>query len=378
MPPFDLAGLDELDTPTLRKKYYETAQAGLDAASQPATPDQGSLLWQGIIPALAAAVLTKGKSLGFSGTPLLNVLDSANKRADENKKFSVESKLKGAGLYGDLLEKRETTEANTIARQDTLDERIRSDKANESLRGQQIDATRQAHEDSMANVSATRDATQAQRETTNQQAEERNKRGRDSLAQREETALTNRINSRIDREGLSTSKRSFDEFEAILNDPNKGLSAKITAAETLTRGLTGTGKAGQKLDFALAPMDFQGKFTTWTNAITGGAANVMSDAKEEDLRNLARVLKSGMANRLKEIILSEKKNPRPSSELVKRGEYDTVIQKAADTYGISVDDIPTLDPNKKYKSRGNGAILSGAEVMKRANPITFSSWDEVQ
>lgn len=144
MPPnaFGLEGqsfgdfLNQSDTPTLRNKYYDTLDLGLNSAGDPAEIDQGAALWQGIIPALATALLTKGKSLGFSGGPLLGVLDTQQKLAERKKTLSVESKLKGAGLLGEELGRRESLATATANKQEDREQRAELQRENIASREQ--------------------------------------------------------------------------------------------------------------------------------------------------------------------------------------------------------------------------------------------------
>lgn len=105
--------LSGADTGTLRSKYYDTLESGLSDAGAPAELDDTKMLVKGVLPTLAMALLTKGKALGFSGPAIQNVVGAEQKRVDNAQKMSIEAKLKGAGLFGDELGRRETLAVNT-------------------------------------------------------------------------------------------------------------------------------------------------------------------------------------------------------------------------------------------------------------------------
>lgn len=181
MPPVDIGFGDQKigdflslsDTPALREKYYNALQSGLDSATTPAQPDQAALFWQGIVPALATALLTKGKSAQFSGAPMLNVLQNEQKRADDQQKLTIEAKLKGAGLMGDELSRRETLATTAAGRAESLAETTRHNTESEANQKLSIRAAEQAHADSQANMNLTRQQLQEQRKTQNDLASEK-------------------------------------------------------------------------------------------------------------------------------------------------------------------------------------------------------------
>lgn len=341
--------LNVSDTPTLRSKYYDTLQAGLDSASTPAQPDQGNVLWQGIIPALAMALLTKGKSAAFSGGPMLNVLANEQKRADDSQKLTVEAKLKGAGLFGDELGRRETLATATANKEE--DRALRKETHADSIAMQ-----KESLEARMENASATRALAQSNREFQQNMAGTKE-------AESETKDLKEGFDKELKARGLDESYDAVNRVSGILKKDQITNVDMQAVKEALTRALIHSRPANVTMD-NLLPKDATSRVTSLMNDITSGAENPISPDKMQAVRDLVKVLQAENAMAIGKVYEGLKNSP--SGRLLKqRGEFDKTVGAIGGSYGVG---NPGSNAARVY-TLPSGKTVTGQELTSQGYDI---------
>lgn len=360
MPPSDALGLggqgigDFLslsDTPTLRKKYYDSLQGGLDQATQPAQPDQNNLLWQGIVPSLAIALLTKGKSLGFSGAPMLNVLQNEQKRADDEQNLSINAKLKGAGLFGEELGRRETLAASTANKEE--DRQARKDIADQASQDRLSIAAQASADRRFAAEQSGADRDEARKDRQDKTAADQAERfGKDLQTDLQDRKFKDRY------EALQSAKSALSQAES-----GNGI-ALTPLKEAITRYYITGGRQAVNLINQLVPSSAHGDATKALNYVQGTTDLVASPSQLKGLKALIDGADMGLSSELGEVANSHKARLNSEAPLAaKRGGMDVYTDPTKMGYsGLS--HLNDILPTKQYTTP-SGAVISGAEALQR-------------
>ena len=336
------------DTPTLRNKYYSTLEGGLEDASSGVQLDQKNLAWQGIIPALATALLTKGKSLAFSGAPLMNVLGSEQKRAEDQQKLSIEAKLKGAGILGDELGKRETLAATAITKQEDQEQRER---------------------DSIRDSEDKRFSTQLMAETSR------------SNAAMVAAAAAGRNADRDSKQAFSESNTVVDDYEREAKPFREGakqLSQMITLAQTaqenpenakaalgMLAGLSiqisqGGGRVSDKDIALVGGNSADATLNKWQNWIDGGARGTMPEMTPQAIMIASRAMGKALAGSYLETEKKYRKRTEMVSDEGNRKKVNEYLDLGNPFKSASVsDDTKLKGPNGKVATLGELKSLPG-------------------
>lgn len=354
--------LQTSDTPTLRTKYYDAVDKGLSSAGQPATPDQANLTWQGIIPALAAAVITKGKSLGFSGGPLNAVLQNEQKRADDQQTLNINAKLKGAGLLGEELQKRETLASTAAERAAQLEETNRHNTETEANTKLQIEGQTQAHADALA--------------AQNGREQDRQDDRSSKQAQAYGTHIMTELKSRRfqDRyEALQSAQSAMSQVEG-----SGGAVATLPMKEAITRYYLSGGRQAKAIIEGSVPESLQGKATTALNWLTSTNENTVPPEQMKGLRALVDAADIDLSHELKEVSAQFKKRAATEAPALKPDQVKTYTDPSEMGFG-GLKHLQDISPQKSYKSP-NGNVLTGAQVLQQYgnNPGALSHFTEVQ
>lgn len=290
------------DTPTLRSKYYSMLEEGLSGASEPAALDQGNLLWQGLLPTLATAFLTKGKSLGFSGVPIAGVMEREQKRAEQNRSLDIETKLKGAGLIGDTLQQRDALAASTISREED-----RAQRERDSIR----DSEDKRYQ---ANLSA-----ETQKSNAAMMAEAA--KGRDS--DRDRNANFSQSNTIVDdyerdakpyKEGARQLKQMITLAQTAKQNPENAKAAVGMLAGLSIQISQGGGRVSDKDIALVGGSSADATLNKWQNWIDGGARGTMPEMTPESILVASRALGKALSESYLELDKKSKKRTELMSD----------------------------------------------------------------
>lgn len=269
----------QADTPMLRQKYYEMLDSSLNTAAEPAVPDNSALLWQGLLPTLGVALATGGKSFGASGKAVGDVLTREQKRADDNQNFSVNAKLKSAGLLGEELTKRENLQA-------TREERAESRRVQQSQFDERIAETRESRRVSDENADATRAQIGALGQIAAGQRAESGK-DRDAKAAFSET---NTVIDDYEKEAkpikeAATQLRQMDRLIDTINDnPENAKAATGMLAGLSIQISQGGGRVSDKDIALVGGSSADATLNKWKNWMDGGARGTMPEMTPEAIR----------------------------------------------------------------------------------------------
>lgn len=335
------------DTPTLRNKYYDTLGGGLEAASQPAEMDQGAALWQGIVPALAVALMTKGESLGFTGAPLLNVAKNQQELADRNQKLDIEAKLKGAGILGEELGRRETLAVGAAnkeedreqralqAAQSSDDRRYAAELAASTSRG---NAAMMA--DARRDVGADRDAKAA----GNEENTVLDDREREVKPLKEKAAALNQI--------IALAAEAKTNPESARSAQGMILGLAVQASQGASR------VADKDITLVGGGKDLAGYFKQVQNFVDGGMRGVQPTLAPESIAQAARVLGRVISKQYLDVDSKYKKR----ADLMRFGNKEE-IKKIFDMDNPLKSQSQELTPAAKFKIK-DGSVKTLEELRK--------------
>ena len=375
----NLSGMMQADTPLLRQKYYEMLDSGINSSQQPAQIDGSAALWQGLLPALGVALATGGKSFGASAAPLSGVMAREQKRADENQSFSINAKLKSAGLLGEELTKREGLAARREEKEEQrvidrakFDETMEQRKEELRIRDENADQQRTMYNENadlmrgvVANNAAMADARgRASGERANSKAED---------------AIFNTVTSQYEtrsakiRDAATQVQQAQALVQTINDNPNNATAAVGALKGAMIQISQGGGRVSDKDIALVAGESVGGRFTAWKNWFDGGGQRALPESSPKSIALALGALQKAVYQQYSSLEKATKgkigamnfgDKEAMTSYVDARNPFDSPTEQQAPPGEPPVKPFSgTIDPNKTYVL-GDGRKISGAEYLK--------------
>lgn len=325
------------DTNTLRSKYYDTVEAGLGAAGEPAELDDTKMLISGVLPTLAMALLTKGKALGFAGPAIGNVVESERKRAENAQKMSVEAKLKGAGLFGEELSRRETQAVDTANK--IADREAKAEQAKQTSEDRRYAA------DLQASTSRDNAALMASVKRDGQSA------GDDKTGFSQAGAVADDYDRAMApiRAKASAVKQVFALTEGALKNPDTSKTVEATLLGQAVTSAQGAKGVSDK-DIAMYKGTSIGSYLTAVkNFANGGGAGEMPKGNLESMKVLAGILSMKIAEEAQDT----DRRFRTRAEMINNPQFREKTNK----YFDDANPFPKLKPESKFQTKAGVMTL---------------------